>query len=140
MKRQLFVNGVAITVLTPATKMMAHLPLASLDHKPRNALAICFGMGTSFRSLLSWDIPVTAVELVPSVPRVFSYFHSDTPELLHSPLAHVIIDDGRRYLERTAEQYDVITIDPPPPIEAAGSSLRYSKEFYSTLKPRLRRG
>ena len=140
MKRQLFVNGVAITVLTPATKMMAHLPLASLDHQPQNALAICFGMGTSFRSLLSWDIPVTAVELVPSVPKVFSYFHSDAPDLLYSPLAHVIIDDGRRYLERTAEQYDVITIDPPPPIEAAGSSLLYSKEFYATLKPRLRRG
>jgi spermidine synthase len=138
MSRQLFVNGVGITVLTPATKMMAHLPLASLDHRPASALAICFGMGTSFRSLLSWNIPVTAVELVPSVPRVFWYFHSDASQLLHSPLSHVVIDDGRRYLERTSEQYDVITIDPPPPVEAAGSSLLYSKEFYATLKPRLR--
>ncbi|HEV2698277.1 MAG TPA: hypothetical protein VGU90_09820, partial [Terriglobales bacterium] len=42
--------------------------------------------------------------------------------------------------ERTAAQYDVITIDPPPPVEAAGSSLLYSKEFYATLKPRLRAG
>lgn len=140
MKRQLFVNGIGITVLTPATKMMAHLPLASLDHAPKNALAICFGMGTSFRSLLSWNIPVTAVELVPSVPKVFWYFHSDAPELLASPLAHVVIDDGRRYLERTNEQFDVITIDPPPPVEAAGSSLLYSKEFYATLKARLRTG
>jgi spermidine synthase len=138
MKRQLFVNGIGITVLTPATKMMAHLPLASLDHAPHSALAICFGMGTSFRSLLSWNIPVTAIELVPSVPRVFGFFHSDAPQLLSSPLAHVVIDDGRRYLERTTEQYDVITIDPPPPVEAAGSSLLYSKEFYATLKPRLR--
>lgn len=138
MKRQLFVNGVGITFLTPATKMMAHLPLASLDHPPKSALAICFGMGTSFRSLLSWNIPVTAVELVPSVPRVFWYFHSDAAELLRSPLAHIVIDDGRRYLERTSEQFDVITIDPPPPVEAAGSSLLYSKEFYETLKLRLR--
>ena len=117
---------------------MAHLPLAFLDHAPKNALAICFGMGTSFRSLLSWNIPVTAVELVPSVPRLFWYFHSDAPQLLSSPLAHVVIDDGRRYLERTAAQYDVITVDPPPPVEAAGSSLLYSKEFYATLKARLR--
>lgn len=138
MQRQLFVNGIGITVLTPATKMMAHLPLASLDHPPQNALAICFGMGTSFRSLLSWNIPVTAVELVPSVPKVFGFFHADAPQLLSSPLAHVVIDDGRRYLERTTEQYDVITIDPPPPVEAAGSSLLYSKEFYASLKPRLR--
>jgi predicted membrane-bound spermidine synthase len=140
MQRQLLVNGFGITFLTPATKMMAHLPLASLDHQPRNALVICFGMGTTFRSLLSWNISVTAIELVPSVPRLFWYFHSDGPQLLRSPLAQVVIDDGRSYLERTSEQYDVITIDPPPPVEAAGSSLLYTKEFYSTLKPRLRDG
>jgi predicted membrane-bound spermidine synthase len=140
MNKQLLVNGVGITVLTPVTKMMAHLPLASLPHPPGNALVICFGMGTTFRSLLSWNISTTAVELVPSVPRLFWYFHPDAPELLRSPLAHVVIDDGRRFLERTDEQFDVITIDPPPPVEAAGSSLLYSKEFYATLKPRLRNG
>src|SRR5207245_10722060 len=92
------------------------------------------------RSLLSWRIPATAVELVPSVPRLFWYFHADAPELLRSPLSHVVIDDGRRYLERTPDQYDVITLDPPPPVEAAGSSLLYSREFYSTVKQRLRPG
>jgi spermidine synthase len=138
MQRRLLVNGIGITALTPVTKMMAHLPLAFLDHQPRNALVVCFGMGTSFRSLLSWNIPATAVELVPSVPRLFWYFHADGPELLRSAHSHVVIDDGRRYLERTSEQYDVITIDPPPPVEAAGSSLLYSKEFYATVKQRLR--
>jgi hypothetical protein len=117
---------------------MAHLPLAELNHPPQNALDICFGMGTTFRSLLSWGIPSTAVELVPSVPRVFPYYHPDGAQLLQSPLAHIVIDDGRRYLERTSEQFDVITIDPPPPIEAAGSSMLYSKEFYAALSQRLR--
>ncbi|HZP17707.1 MAG TPA: hypothetical protein VFB00_07070, partial [Terriglobales bacterium] len=140
MKRQLLVNGIGITFLTPATKMMAHLPLAFLDHPPRSALVVCFGMGTTYRSLLSWNVPVTGVELVPSVPRLFWFFHADAPDLLRSPLSHVVIDDGRRYLERSTEQYDVITIDPPPPVEAAGSSLLYSREFYDTLKPRLRPG
>jgi hypothetical protein len=140
MARQLFVNGMGITVLTPVTKMMAHLPLAFLDHSPQNALVVCFGMGTSYRSLLSWNIPATAVELVPNVPRLFWYFHADAPELQRSPLWHVVIDDGRRYLETTTGQYDVITIDPPPPVEAAGSSLLYSKEFYATVKQRLRSG
>jgi len=103
-------------------------------------LVVCFGMGTTYRSLLSWNIPTTAVELVPSVPRLLWYFHLDGLELLRSPLSHIVIDDGRRYLERTAEQYDVVTIDPPPPVEAAGTSLLYSKEFYSTIKRRLRPG
>jgi spermidine synthase len=138
--RQLLVNGQGITGLVPATKFMAHLPLAFLDRPPNDALAVCFGMGTTYRSLLSWGIPVTAVELVPSVPRVFGFYHADGPELLRSPLSSVVIDDGRRYLERTPAQYDVITIDPPPPVEAAGSSLLYSKEFYATINRRLRPG
>jgi len=97
-------------------------------------------MGTSYRSLLSWNIPATAVELVPSVPKLFWYFHADAQQVLSSPNSHVVIDDGRRYLERTRDQYDVITIDPPPPVEAAGSSLLYSKEFYATVKQRLAPG
>ena len=45
---------------------------------------------------------------------------------------------GRRFLERTTGQYDVIVIDPPPPIGAAGSSLLYSPEFYAAAQKRLR--
>jgi len=136
-EKRLLVNGVGMTELSSITKIMAHLPLASLQSPPRNALVICFGMGTTYRSLLSWNIPSTAVELVPSVPRLFGYFHPDGPRLLQSPLSRVVVDDGRRYLERTSERYDVITIDPPPPIHSAGSSLLYTKEFYATIKQRL---
>lgn len=140
MDRKLLVNGYGITNLTPITKWMAHLPLAQMDRPPKDALTICFGMGTTFRSLHAWGIPVTAVELVPSVPRLFSYYHSDGQKVLDSLLAHVVIDDGRRYLERTPEQFDVITIDPPPPLQAAGSSLLYSEEFYAVVKNHLRAG
>lgn len=138
MSKRLRVNGIGITALDPITKVMAHLTLASLDRTPTSALVVCFGMGTTYRSLLSWNIPATAVELVPSVPRLFWYYHADAPQLLASPLSHVIIDDGRRYLDRTTEPYDVINLDPPPPVGAAGSSLLYSKEFYSAAKRRLR--
>ena len=140
MSKELLVNGYGMTMLTPIAKMMAHLPTVFLERPPQNALVICFGMGTTFRSLRSWGIPVTAVELVPSVPRLFPYFHSDGPAILSSPLSHVVVDDGRRYLERTTQQYDVITIDPPPPVEAAGSSLLYSEDFYTVLRQHLRSG
>jgi spermidine synthase len=138
MQKRLLVNGVGMTGLSPVTKIMAHLPLAFLDHPPQNALDICFGMGTTFRSLLTWNIPVTAVELVPSVPQMFPYFHPDASVVVSSPNAHIVVDDGRRYLERSTEQFDLVTIDPPPPVEAAGSSLLYTKEFYTVIKARLR--
>jgi spermidine synthase len=139
-KKRLLVNGVGMTSLTPITKMMAHFPLASLDHPPRSVLVICFGMGTSFRSALAWGIPVTAVDLVPSVPKLFHFFHADAAQVLASPLAHIVTDDGRHYLERNPDRYDVILIDPPPPVEAAGSSLLYSQDFYTVVKERLEPG
>jgi len=140
MEKLLLVNGVGMTSLTPVTKMMAHLTLASLPEPPRNVLIICFGMGTTFRSVISWGIPATVVELVPSVPKLFTYYHPDGDQVLASPLAHVVPDDGRRYLERTPQQYDAIIIDPPPPVPAAGSSLLYSRDFYEVAKQRLRPG
>jgi spermidine synthase len=139
-ERQLLLNGVGMTNLTPITKMMAHMPLAFLPRAPLDAIVICFGMGTTHRSMLSWGIHSTAVELAPSVPRMFSFFHADGDRLLASPLSRIEIGDGRFYLERTRAQYDVIAIDPPPPVEAAASSLLYSKEFYAAAKPRLRPG
>jgi spermidine synthase len=135
--RQLLVNGVGMTTLTPVTKYMAHLPLAFMPRPPRNGLVICFGMGTSFRSMLSWGIPTTAVDLVPSVPALFGYFHPDASRVVSSSLARVVIDDGRRFLDGSTQTYDVIVVDPPPPTAAPGSSLLYSTEFYAVIKRHL---
>lgn len=139
-EKVLLVNGINMTGLSLITKHMAHLTLASHEHPPQNTLVICFGMGTTFRSALSWGVPTTAVDLVPSVPRMFPYFYSDAAQVLASPGARVIADDGRRFLERTSETFDTIIIDPPPPLPAAGSSLLYSKEFYALAKHHLRSG
>ena len=140
MDKILLVNGVGMTSLTPITKMMAHFTLAHLQQPPQNALIICFGMGTTFRSAMSWGIPVTVVELVPKVPKLFPYYHPDGRALLKSPNAHVVIDDGRRFLDRTNQKFDAIIIDPPPPIEAAASSLLYSRDFYAVAKQHLTPG
>ena len=140
MHKRLLVNGIGMTRLTPITKMMVHLPMAILNRPNARGLVICFGMGTSFRSMLSWGIPVTAVDLVPSVPKMFSYYHADSATVLNSPGAQIAIDDGRRFLERSTDQFDVIATDPPPPIGAPGSSLLYSEEFYAVIKPHLKPG
>ncbi|HTB33710.1 MAG TPA: fused MFS/spermidine synthase, partial [bacterium] len=136
----LLVNGINITGVTAITKVMAHLPSASLAQAPHKALVICFGMGTTFRSLSSWGMPVTAVELVPSVRDQFGYFHADAAAVLARPGNQVVIDDGRRFLQRSRDSFDVVTLDPPPPVEAAASSLLYSEEFYALVKQRLAPG
>jgi spermidine synthase len=69
MHKALVVNGVTMTSLTPLTKVMSAAPLALLDHAPHSALVICFGMGSTHRSMLSWGIDSTAVDLVPVSQR-----------------------------------------------------------------------
>ena len=138
--KQLLVNGYGITSLTPVTKFMAHLPMVHCNNKPEKALVICFGMGTTYRSLLSWDIDVTAVELTPGVVEMFPLFFNDAEEVLKNKNGKIVVDDGRRFLLRTKEKFDVITLDPPPPIQSSGSSLLYSKEFCHIVKQRLKEG
>jgi spermidine synthase len=138
--RGLLVNGVGMTSLTPETKFMVHLPMALHKGRPESVLVICFGMGTSFRSALSWDARTTAVELVPGVVDAFAFYHADAASVLDNPKGRIVIDDGRRYLERTRDKYDVIVVDPPPPPQAAGSSLLYSRDFYELAKEHLKAG
>ena len=85
LSKALLVNGVGVTGLVPITKFMAHLPLAFHTGKPESTLVICFGMGTSYRSALSWDIETTVVELVPSVRDAFAFFHADAQQVLGNP-------------------------------------------------------
>jgi spermidine synthase len=136
----LLVNGIGMTRLTPITKFMVHLPLAFHSAKPQSVLVICFGMGTTFRSALTWGIDTTTVELVPSVTKAFPFYHPDAERLMNDPLGHIVIDDGRRFLRRTDKKFDVIVVDPPPPVEAAGSSLLFSTEFYALAQQHLNPG
>jgi spermidine synthase len=128
-----------MTFLSPTTKVMAHLPLA-VNNSAKAGLIICFGMGTTFRAMRSWGIDTTVVELSRAVTESFGYFHADFRDVIADPKAHVVVDDGRRYLLRSTKKFDVITLDPPPPIEAAASSLLYSKEFYDVVKAHLAPG
>jgi spermidine synthase len=135
---QLVVNGVGMTTLTPITKFMIHLPMSYHEGPAPDVLVICFGMGTSYRSALSWGADTTVVDLIPSVPKAFGFYHADADEVRKNPRGHMIVDDGRRFLKRTTQKFDVIATDPPPPLQAAGSSLLYTPEFYELIKQHLK--
>ena len=141
MKRLLTVNGIGMTYLTTITKNMTHLPMAHHGNA-KSALVICFGMGTTVRSFTRWPEleSIRAVELSEGVTQLMHYFHDDAKQVLADPRVHITVDDGRRYLKRTSERYDVITIDPPPPVRAAGSGLLYADEFIALLHDRLNDG
>lgn len=129
-RRRLFVSGTAMTALSVDTKLMAYIPKI-MRPGASTLLDICFGMGTTFRSALQLGLRTDAVDLSPSVPLQMPVFYADAQKYLHSPLAHIITNDGRNYVKLTSRRYDLITVDPPPPIEAAGAAVLYTQQFYA---------
>lgn len=138
-EKHLWVGGTGMTTLTVDARLMADLPMM-LRPEADSMLVICFGMGSSFRSGLIGGLRVDGVELVPSVPRMFNYYYADGDRVLSDPRGRLVITDGRNYVELTDRTYDLIVVDPPPPIESSGTAVLYSREFYAASAARLKPG
>jgi spermidine synthase len=121
------------------TKLMAYLPKI-MRPNAQDFLDIAFGVGTTFRSGVVLGMHTDAVDLSPSVPRMMPVFYDDAEQFLHNPLARVITADGRNYVRLTSRRYDLIAVDPPPPIQTAGAAVLYSREFYADAHRALRPG
>lgn len=138
--KYLILDGVSTTSIVPETSIMAHLPILLKDN-PKDVLVIAFGMGTTFHSALTHKgVNVDAVELSPSVPKLMYLFQSTAHEDLANPRGKVIINDGRNYVRLTNKKYDVIICDPPPPVNASGTTVLYSKNFYQDSRKILKEG
>jgi hypothetical protein len=138
-QKHLWVTGTGMTVLTIDANLMPILPLIARPDA-RDAAVIAFGMGSSFRSALAAGLRTDAVELVPSVPRMFGWYHGDAAAVGADPDGRIMVTDGRNYLELTDRRYDIIVTDPPPPIESSGASVISSLEYYRAGRSRLNPG
>ena len=137
--RALLVNHTGMTARVTDTKMMAHVPLL-LHPDPEDTLVICFGMGTTYRSAVSHGRSVTVVELVDEVFEAFPFFHLDAEQVRAYPRGRMVTNDGRSFLKLSSARYDVITVDPPPPIDGAGVNHLYSLDFLELARDRLKPG
>jgi spermidine synthase len=136
---QLWVAGTSMTALTVDARLMAVLPTIARP-RAQDTLVIAFGMGSSYRTGLILGQRVEGVELVPSVPDMFPWFYDDAAAVLADPKGRLLIADGRNHVELTNRSFDIVIVDPPPPIEGAGTGVLYSREFYKATAERLRPG
>jgi len=137
--RRLLIGGVGVTSLTVDTKLMGYLSKA-LRPQARDFLVIAFGMGSTYRSALELGMRTDAVELSPTVPSRMPVFFPDASSYLHHANGRVITSDGRNYVRLARDRYDLVAVDPAPPIESAGSVVLYTREFLTEGKARLRPG
>ena len=106
----------------------------------RNVLIIGFGTGVYTEAVL--EIPeletLTLVELstgamtnLRKIPFIDDIVTEERLEL--------IIDDGRRVLQRDSRKYDLIVMDPMHPQSAYSNNI-YSREFFELVRSRLAEG
>jgi len=139
-ERQLFLGAVnEVTtrlVHDQSFKLLGHLgPL--LHPKPEKGLMICFGAGISAGAALRHPLEsLDVVELSGSIPEAARHFEGENNRVLDDPLLRLHIDDGRQYLLRSDEHYDVVMVDSTHP-KAVDSWVLYTVEFYRLIHEHL---
>ncbi|MFM0503405.1 fused MFS/spermidine synthase [Paraburkholderia caffeinilytica] len=142
--RRLYIQGVSNSGDTMASlrymRLQALLPLIIHRETPRTALVIGLGTGITGGALLTWPgLEHRAVaELLPAVVRAAPQFKGNYGMSTDARM-DIRLRDGRRELLRSAERYDLITLEPPPP-SAAGVVNLYSSDFYRLAASRLQQG
>jgi predicted membrane-bound spermidine synthase len=141
--RRLYIQGVSNTGdAMPSLRYMriqALLPLLIHNGEPRSALVIGFGTGITAGALLKYpglEHRVVA-ELLPSVIKAAPLFKGNF-NAASDPGVDVRLRDGRQELLRSPQNYDLITLEPPPP-SAAGVVNLYSRDFYQLAASRLQK-
>jgi spermidine synthase len=143
-ERLLIIDGFVTTAQTeqeintdPAHYMvwMGHLPML-MHPAPKKALVICFGTGQTSNAVRNEN--PEKLDIVDLNKRVFDMapIFTANENVLEDPRVTPIHMDGRAYIRRTEETYDVITLEPMPP-NFAGTNALYSKEFYETAKSKM---
>jgi len=110
----------------------------SFARNPRRILVIGYGTGSIVEIALRTPgvEKVTLVELNGTVMRNLSRIPL-FQRLLADPRIETVLDDGRRFLLRTSEQFDAVLIDPLRTTTAYSGNL-YSREFFRLAKEHLK--
>jgi spermidine synthase len=149
---RLVTNGFSMSgTSVPALRYMRYFAYwpAALHHGPlRRVLLVCYGVGVTAGAVLdvpsveSLDIAEISADIVAASDVIYP---DDAPSgsparhPLRDPRVHLHIEDGRQFLARTADRFDLITGEPPPP-RTPGAVNIYTREYFALLRDRLAEG
>lgn len=136
------VNGkvdASTTVDMSTQLMLGHLPML-LHRDPREVLVIGLGSGTTTAAVTRHEAArIDVVEIERAVVAAAPFFADVLHGALDDPRVHIVVADGRNFLQTAPRRYDVIISEPSNPWIGGIASL-YSVEFFRLAREKLRPG
>lgn len=120
--------------------MQGHLGV-HFNPEAKAALVIGSGYGITAGALGVYDSIdyIDAVEILPSMVNSTDLFMPNNFNYHNNPKIEVFIDDGRHFLLRQKQKYDIISLNVTEP-HLPGSSTLFHTEFYELAKRQLNPG
>jgi spermidine synthase len=106
--------------------LLSYLPLM-INFETEDALVIGLGTGTT-SGQISQIVKTTTVEIEPKVIEATNFFRTFNINILENPNHEIVLDDGRNWLLRNEEKFDVIIPEPSDPWQSFSTTL-FSQEF-----------
>jgi len=137
----IFLNGTP-SVVTPVpdiafVEQFSHIPL--LFHpQPKEVLVISGAVGGIIHEILKQPVKnIDYAELDPAlIDKVQKFPDPLTADELKNRKTHLILNDGRLYIKKTPNKYDVILVNLPSPTTLQINRL-YTREFYAEAQKTL---
>ena len=141
--RHTYVNNSAVIGSTydavKVVKMVGHFPFFS-GTDCKTVLVIGFGIGVTTSAIASHPEveSIECVELVAGLKDAAVYYRDLNRDVVSDPRLTIMTGDGRHYLQRTSNTYDLISCDPTHPI--LGSGNLYTREYFELCREHLNPG
>jgi len=121
-------------------QMQGHLGVF-FNPTARRALVLGSGYGITAGALSTYPQleQIDAVEIIPAMVESADLFMPFNLGYHRNPRVHVVVDDGRHFLARSAERYDIISINVSDP-RLPGASSFFHTDFYEIVKRHLNPG
>ncbi len=127
-----FENGLLMfsTENRRAAEELVHFPML-VHPSPKHVLLIGGGVAGALHEVLKYDVDhVTYVELDPGVIEIAEkYIPEPDRQALRDPRVTIELVDGRAFVKRTSEQFDVLIVALPDPFTAQLNRF-YTLEFF----------
>ena len=94
-----------------------------------HALILGAGSGSDTAIALAYGVDsITAVEIDPTIQQLGAQFHPDKP--YSNPRVHVVINDGRSFLQNTTDRYDLIIFALPDSLTLTSNNTSLRLESF----------